>query len=150
MNKKPLMWIIYVGEVTPTVYITISKNREIYNAEAENAWEGKTNFQQGFLKSYSNSVVELSRREIGWAFSCRNLNSMKVITLANLETWQKQQGKHCKRLSWLGIPSKKYLCDSGCFLYHMCAFRLGRVTLWKVISVTQACKHCRITWYASR
>lgn len=106
--------------------ITVRENRELYNAEAEDAWEMKTNFLQRFLKSYSNSVVELSRREIGWACSCRNLNSMKVITLANLETWQKQQGKHCKRLGWLGIPSKKNLCDLGCFLYPCVCTHIGQ------------------------
>lgn len=99
---------------------------EIYNAEAENTSEGKTNFLQCFLKSYSNSVIGLSRREIGWACSCRNLNSMKVIRLANLETWQKQQGKHCKRLRWLGIPSNKHFSDSGYFLYPCVCIQTGQ------------------------
>lgn len=112
--------------------ITVSENRELYNAEAENAWEGKTNFLQCFLKSYSNSVVELSRREIGWACSCKNLNSMKVITLANLETWQKQQGKYCKGLGWLMIPSKKHLCDLGCVLYPCVCIQTGQSNILKI------------------
>lgn len=106
--------------------ITVSENRDIYNAEAENAWEGKTSFQQGFLKSYSNSVVERSRRETGWACSCRNLNSMKVIILANLETWQKEQGKHGKRPSWWGFLPRSACVTQDVSCTCVWAFRLGR------------------------